>query len=89
LTLRYSERNCRPKAPIRGPRVGLTLALAMTANQLAIVAAPVLYGLLLDAVGSYAIAWWALAAGLAMAAWRVAAADPGALATRGLRGEEV
>jgi predicted MFS family arabinose efflux permease len=48
--------------------VGLTLALAMTANQLAIVVAPPAYGFLVDASGRYAVGWWTLAGVLAAAA---------------------
>jgi predicted MFS family arabinose efflux permease len=47
--------------------VGLTLTFAMTANQLGIVAAPPLFGLVLDATSSYPIAWTALGAALSLA----------------------
>ena len=40
--------------------VGLTLGVAMTANQVGIVVAPPLFGLLVDATGSYGPAWWVL-----------------------------
>lgn len=46
--------------------VGLTLAFAMTANQLGIVAGPPAFGLVLDLSGSYVVAWWALAFALAL-----------------------
>jgi predicted MFS family arabinose efflux permease len=44
--------------------IGLTLGLAMTGNQLGIVAAPPAFGQILDVSGSYAVAWWSLAAAL-------------------------
>jgi predicted MFS family arabinose efflux permease len=50
--------------------VGLTLAAAMTANQFAIVAAPPIFGLLLDASGGYLVPWLAVAAVLGWGAWR-------------------
>ncbi len=43
-----------------GHAVGLTLALAMTANQMAIVAAPPIFGLLLDVSGGYTLPWMTL-----------------------------
>jgi cyanate permease len=52
--------------------VGLTLAFAMVANQVAIVTIPPLIGLVMDATGSYAPAWWALAGGLLLATLVVA-----------------
>jgi predicted MFS family arabinose efflux permease len=52
--------------------VGLTLALSMSATQLGIVAAPPLFGLLLDISGSYRLAWLVLAFGQVIAALGVA-----------------
>jgi predicted MFS family arabinose efflux permease len=46
--------------------VGLTLTFAMTANQLGIVAAPPIFGLVVDATSSYPFAWLALSAALAL-----------------------
>ncbi|HZD04732.1 MAG TPA: MFS transporter, partial [Longimicrobiales bacterium] len=54
--------------------VGLTLGLSMTANQLGIVAAPPLFGLILDLTGSYGPAWWAIAVLLLVAATRLVSA---------------
>jgi predicted MFS family arabinose efflux permease len=48
--------------------VGLTLGLSMSATQLGIVAAPPLFGLLLDLSGSYRVAWLVLASGQVIAA---------------------
>lgn len=57
-----------------GQAVGLTLALAMTANQLGLVAAPPLFGLLLDLTDTnYRPAWAALGLVLLVAAVRVQA----------------
>ncbi len=53
--------------------VGLALALAMTANQLAIVTAPPLFGLLVDVTGGFTIPWLVVAAVLLLAAARVRA----------------
>ncbi|MDP8959724.1 MAG: MFS transporter [Actinomycetota bacterium] len=53
--------------------VGLTLALAMTANQLGIVGAPPLFGLVLDVSGTYLLPWWLLALLMVVAALRVGA----------------
>jgi predicted MFS family arabinose efflux permease len=55
-----------------GGAVGLTLALAMTTNQLGIVGAPPLFGLVLDLSGSYLLPWWLLALAMAAGALRVA-----------------
>jgi MFS family permease len=52
--------------------VGLTLALSMSATQLGIVAAPPLFGLLLDIGGSYRLAWLVLALGQVIGAAGVA-----------------
>jgi predicted MFS family arabinose efflux permease len=46
-----------------GRSVGLTLTVAITANQLGIAAGPPLFGLALD-LGGYSVAWGILAAGL-------------------------
>ena len=46
--------------------VGLTLTFAMTANQLGIVAAPPLFGLVVDTTSSYPFAWLALSAALGL-----------------------
>jgi predicted MFS family arabinose efflux permease len=46
--------------------VGLTLTFAMTANQLGIVAAPPIFGLVVDATSSFSIAWLALGAALCL-----------------------
>ncbi len=51
--------------------VGLTLALAMTGNQLAIVLSPPIFGLILDASGGYTASWLAVAGFVALAATRV------------------
>ena len=51
--------------------MGLTLGLAMTTNQLGIVIAPPLFGVLLDLSDMYRVAWWALATALMLAALRV------------------
>lgn len=53
---------------------GLTLALAMTGNQLGIVAGPPLFGAVHDLSGGYTAAWLALGAVLLAAAARVALA---------------
>jgi predicted MFS family arabinose efflux permease len=59
-----------------GQAVGLTLALAMTANQLGLVAAPPLFGLVLDiADADYRPAWVAVAVVLLLAAFRVMAGE--------------
>ncbi|MBA2273728.1 MAG: MFS transporter [Actinobacteria bacterium] len=50
-----------------GKAVGLTLAFAMTANQLGIVAGPPVFGLVLDVTGSYSVAWLLLVACLLLA----------------------
>jgi predicted MFS family arabinose efflux permease len=55
-----------------GGAVGLTLALAMTTNQLGIIGAPPLFGLVLDLSGSYLLPWWLLALAMAAGALRVA-----------------
>ena len=52
-------------APAGG--LGTTLGLAMTGNQVAIVAAPPVFGFILDASGSYPTMWGALAAGVVAA----------------------
>jgi predicted MFS family arabinose efflux permease len=51
--------------------VGMTLALAMTANQLAIVIAPPVFGLLLDLSSGYLVPWLVMAGFLALSAVRV------------------
>jgi len=51
--------------------VGLTLALAMTGNQLGIVIAPPIFGLLLDISGGYTLPWLTVAGFLAIGAHRV------------------
>ncbi len=57
-----------------GQAVGLTLALAMTANQLGLAAAPPLFGLVVDLAGSdYRPAWAALGIVLLLTAARVLA----------------
>ncbi|MDH3517917.1 MAG: MFS transporter [Acidimicrobiia bacterium] len=57
-----------------GRAVGLTLALAMTANQLGLVAAPPLFGLIVDRAGNnYRPAWAVLSLMLAVAASRIVA----------------
>lgn len=53
--------------------VGLTLGVAMTANQIGIVAAPPLFGLVLDLSGSYLAPWWLVAFALAVGTVRVTA----------------
>ena len=59
-----------------GQAVGLTLALAMTANQLGLVAAPPLFGLLLDITDSnYRPAWGAVGLVLLAGASRVRAGE--------------
>lgn len=59
-----------------GQAVGLTLALAMTANQLGLVAAPPLFGLLLDMADSnYRPAWGAVGLVLLAGASRVRAGE--------------
>jgi predicted MFS family arabinose efflux permease len=50
-------------APRRG--VGTTLGVAMTGNQVAIVAAPPIFGLIIDLTGSYVTMWVVLAGFLA------------------------
>jgi predicted MFS family arabinose efflux permease len=52
--------------------MGLTLALAMTSNQLAIVAAPPIFGLLYDLSGGYMLPWSTMAVILVAVAWRTA-----------------
>jgi predicted MFS family arabinose efflux permease len=52
--------------------MGLTLALAMTSNQLAIVAAPPIFGLLYDLSGGYMLPWSTMAVILVTVAWRTA-----------------
>jgi predicted MFS family arabinose efflux permease len=52
--------------------MGLTLALAMTTNQLAIVAAPPIFGLLYDLSGGYMLPWSTMAVILVAVAWRTA-----------------
>ena len=52
--------------------MGLTLALAMTANQVAIVIAPPIFGSLLDLSGGYTVPWLVMAAALAIVAARSA-----------------
>ncbi len=54
-----------------GHAVGMTLALAMTANQLAIVMAPPAFGLLLDLSGGYTLPWAVVGGFLAFFAVRV------------------
>lgn len=54
-----------------GRAVGTTLALAMTANQLAIVAAPPMFGFLYDLTGSYGAPLLATGALLALLAVRI------------------
>ncbi|MGH9168188.1 MAG: MFS transporter [Acidimicrobiia bacterium] len=54
-----------------GGAVGLTLALAMTTNQLGIIGAPPLFGLVLDRSGTYLLPWWLLALAMAAGALRV------------------
>lgn len=57
-----------------GRAVGLTLALAMTANQLGLIAAPPLFGLIVDlADANYRPAWLALAVVLLLATLRTLA----------------
>ncbi len=61
-----------------GHAVGMTLALAMTANQLGIVLAPPLFGLLLDLTGGYVVPWLITGGFLAFVSVRVGlAARPG------------
>lgn len=50
--------------------VGLSLAIAITGNQLGIVAAPPVFGFLLDVSGGYLVPWLSVAAFLAVVAWR-------------------
>jgi MFS family permease len=54
-----------------GRAVGTTLALAMTANQLAIVVAPPIFGLIYDLSNSYSIPLLVTAVFLAVVAFRV------------------
>lgn len=54
-----------------GHAVGLTLALAMTANQLAIVVAPPVFGLLLDLSGGYTVPWLVMGGFLVAVAARI------------------
>ena len=56
--------------------MGLTLALAMTANQVAIVIAPPIFGSLLDLSGGYTVPWLVMAAALAIVAARTAMSRP-------------
>jgi MFS family permease len=51
--------------------VGLTLGVAMTANQISIAGAPPLFGLALDLSGGYLVPWWLLALVLVVGAVRV------------------
>ena len=60
-----------------GHAVGMTLALAMTANQLSIVLAPPIFGLLLDVTGSYVVPWLSVGSFLAVIAVRVGRAKSG------------
>ncbi|MDH3730529.1 MAG: MFS transporter [Acidimicrobiia bacterium] len=53
-----------------GRAVGLSLGIAITGNQLGIVAAPPIFGLLLDISGGYLVPWLTVAAFLAAVAWR-------------------
>jgi predicted MFS family arabinose efflux permease len=53
-----------------GRAVGLSLAIAITGNQLGIVAAPPTFGFLLDITGGYLVPWLAVATFLAAVAWR-------------------
>lgn len=46
--------------------IGMTLALAMTANQLGIVLAPPVFGLLLDVSGGYVVPWLVVSGFLAL-----------------------
>lgn len=57
-----------------GNATGLTLALAMTGNQLGIVAGPPLFGAIQDLSGGYTAAWLGFTAILLAAATRVAVA---------------
>ena len=50
--------------------VGMTLALAMTGNQLGIVLAPPIFGLLLDVSGGYVVPWLVVGGFLALVAVR-------------------
>jgi MFS family permease len=50
--------------------VGMTLALAMTGNQLGIVLAPPVFGLLLDVSGGYVVPWLVVGGFLALVAVR-------------------
>ncbi len=54
-----------------GHAVGMTLALAMTANQLGIVIAPPIFGLLLDLSGGYVLPWLVFGGFLGVVAARV------------------
>ncbi|MFF4603444.1 MFS transporter [Streptomyces sp. NPDC001339] len=61
--------------------VGRAMGAAMGANQVAIVAAPPLLGLLHDSSGSYLITWWLPAATLTACALRTAQPDACPVAT--------
>lgn len=66
--------------------IGMTLALAMVANQLAIVVVPPLFGLLFDITGGYTVPWLAVGAFLLLIATRVGRAtraDGGGVARSG------
>jgi MFS family permease len=54
-----------------GRAVGLRLGIAITGNQLGIVAAPPIFGLIFDISGGYLVPWLTVAAFLAAVAWRV------------------
>ena len=56
--------------------VGLALAMAMTANQLAIVSAPPLFGTLVDVSGGFMVPWLMVAGALLVAAIRVRVGRP-------------
>jgi len=58
--------------------MGTTLALAMTANQLAIVAAPPLFGLVADFTGGWTTSWLLLSAAVAAVAVWIRKPSPGA-----------
>jgi predicted MFS family arabinose efflux permease len=57
--------------------IGMTLALAMTANQLGIVLAPPVFGLLLDLSGGYVVPWLVVGVFLALVAIGVGRATRG------------
>jgi predicted MFS family arabinose efflux permease len=54
--------------------IGLTLGVAMTANQIGIAVAPPVFGLLLDLSGGYTIPWWFLSLVLLIGGVKVYAA---------------